>query len=223
VTDNTTTLGNAKAYNDYTDSITEPQRTANKGKHAKTVANGKTVRSSSKLTPQGFVLAKADGQSTQGRHLVFMEDIADKVLDRLSNGESLRSICQDADMPDGSTVRKWISRNPDFARQYAIAREEQADSLFDETIHIADAVPKGAANEDIQRARLQIDTRKWVAGKLRPKKYGDLLKHELTGANGGAIAMQAVSIGSLDYDQREALAGMLEQIALPSPDQDDEL
>ena len=84
-------------------------------------------------------------------------------------------------------------------------------------------MPKGAANEDIQRARLQIDTRKWVAGKLRPKKYGDLLKHELTGANGGAIAMQAVSIGSLDYDQREALAGMLEQIALPSPDQDDEL
>ena len=154
---------------------------------------------------------------------MFMEAIADKVLDRLSNGESLRSICQDADMPDGSTVRKWISRNPDFARQYAIAREEQADSLFDETIHIADSVPEGAANEDIQRARLQIDTRKWVAGKLRPKKYGDLLKHELTGANGGAIAMQAVSIGSLDYDQREALAGMLEQIALPSTDLDGEL
>jgi hypothetical protein len=171
----------------------------------------------------GYVMDRAEGLSARGRHIVFREELADIVLDRLASGESLRAICRDPTMPDGSTIRKWIARLPDFAKQYAIAREEQADSIFDETLDIADRVPPEAPNEEIQRARLRIDTRKWVAGKLRPKKYGDLLKHEVTGANGGAIAMQAVNVGQLDYDQREALAGMLEQLAVASPETDDDL
>jgi len=170
---------------------------------------------------QDRILPRAEHQSPRGLPLVFQEEIADIVLDRLANGESLRSICRDPAMPDGSTIRKWIARSPDFAKQYAVAREEQADAIFDETLDIADSVPPEAPNEEIQRARLRIDTRKWLAGKLRPKKYGDMLKHEVTGADGGAIAMQAVNVGSLDYDQREALASMLEQVALPSPDADD--
>ena len=161
---------------------------------------------------KAYVLPRA-GESNQGRQLMFQEDIADMVLERLSNGESLRQICLDPDMPDGSTIRKWLARNADFARQYAYARDSQADSLFDETIFIADALGNGATSDQVQIARLQIDTRKWVAGKLRPKKYGDLVKHEHTGADGGAIALQAVNVGQLDYD--------LEQIALPSPDADD--
>ena len=169
---------------------------------------------------KAYVLPRA-GESNQGRQLVFQEDIADMVLERLSNGESLRQICLDPDMPDGSTIRKWLARNADFARQYAYARDSQADSLFDETIFIADALGNGATSDQVQIARLQIDTRKWVAGKLRPKKYGDLVKHEHTGADGGAIALQAVNVGQLDYDQRETLQVMLEQIALPSPDDDD--
>ena len=168
---------------------------------------------------KAYVLPRA-GESNQGRQLVFQEDLADIVLDRLSNGESLRKICLDADMPDGSTIRKWLARNADFARQYAYARDEQADSLFDETIYIADALGDEATSEQVQVARVRIDTRKWVAGKLRPKKYGDLVKHEHTGADGGAIAMQAVNVAQLDYDQREQLQVMLEQIALPSPEED---
>lgn len=172
---------------------------------------------------KGVEMPRLEGQSPRGLPLMFQEEIADIILDRLAGGESLRSICRDPAMPDGSTVRKWIARNPDFSRQYAIAREEQADSIFDETLDIADSIPAEAPNEEIQRARLRIDTRKWVAGKIRPKKYGDLLKHEVTGADGGAIAMQAVNVGQLDYDQREALAGMLEQLAVTSTNEADDL
>jgi len=177
-------------------------------------------QSTTQADAKAYVMPRA-GESNQGRQLVFMEDVADKVLERISNGESLRAVCLDPDMPDGSTIRKWLARNPDFARQYAYARDEQADSLFDETIFIADSLGVGVTSEQVQLARLQIDTRKWVAGKLRPKKYGDLVKHEHTGADGGAIALQAVNVAQLDYDQREQLQVMLEQIALPSPEDDD--
>lgn len=167
------------------------------------------------------VLPRAEGQSPRGRLLMFAEDIADIFLDRLAGGESMRKICLDADMPDGSTIRKWLARNPDFAKQYAYARDAQADSMFDETLYIADALPDDATSEQVQVARVQIDVRKWAAGKLRPKKYGDMLKHEVSGVDGAAIAMQAVNVTGLDYDQREALAGMLEQIAAPNKDDDD--
>lgn len=183
-------------------------------------ATGKAKTKAKAAEQRDYILPKT-GTSTRGRHCVFKEELADIFLDRLANGQSMRKICADPDMPDDSTIRKWLARNPDFAKQYAYARDAQADTLFDETIFIADALPADASHEQVQVARVQIDVRKWAAGKLRPKKYGDMLKHEVTGANGGAIAMQAINVGQLDYDQRAQLQGMLDQIALPSPEDDD--
>lgn len=117
------------------------------------------------------------------RQLEFTQEIADIICERLADGESLRSICRDPEMPGTTAVCKWLIRIPAFAEQYARARELQADALFDENLDIADdgrndwmlrqgtLVPN---NEAVQRSRLRIDTRKWMAGKLRPKKYGDI-------------------------------------------------
>ena len=181
---------------------------AKASKTVKTVKNGQVI------------LERPRELSSRGRHLVFDEAIADKVLDRLANGESLRAICRDVNFPDGSTIRKWLARNADFARQYAYARDEQADTLFDETLHIADNIPLDATNEIIRRAQVQIDTRKWMAGKIRPKKYGDALKHN--DADGNTVITQTINIAKLDYDDRSALASMLKAIA-PSDAKDDDL
>ncbi len=79
--------------------------------------------------------------------------------------------------------------------QYARAREMQADALFDEALAIADdgsgdwAVDKDGKktldHEHVQRSRLRVDTRKWAAGKLAPKRYGDKMQH--TGEGGGPV------------------------------------
>ena len=57
------------------------------------------------------------------------------------------------------------------------AREEQADKFFKECIEIADA----ATQENCNVARLRVDTRKWAAARLAPKKYGDHVQHEHKG------------------------------------------
>lgn len=102
------------------------------------------------------------------RPLEFNEDVADAICERLADGESLRSICRDDDMPSKSTVFKWLGLIPAFADQYARARETQADSLADDIVDIAD-------NKTLEPndKRVRIDARKWLAGKLRPKAYGD--------------------------------------------------
>lgn len=103
----------------------------------------------------------------------FSQETADYICEQLIEGRSLRSICNDEDVPVASTVCRWLSANEEFRKQYAHARELQADALFDETLYISD----GNANDavDVQRARLRVDTRKWMASKLAPKRYGDKL------------------------------------------------
>ena len=108
----------------------------------------------------------------------FTQEKADIICERLAQGESLRSICSAVDYPNKSTVFRWLAAYPDFRDQYAHARESQADAIADEILNIADEA------DDAAKARVQIDARKWLAGKLRPKVYGDKITQEHTGANG---------------------------------------
>lgn len=121
----------------------------------------------------------------------FSKAKADAICERIADGESLRKICQDDDMPNKATVFRWLIANPSFSDQYARAREAQADALFDDSIDIADDARNDwmarygidddgkplagwqANGEHIQRSRLRIDTRRWMAGKLKPKVYGE--------------------------------------------------
>lgn len=128
-----------------------------------------------------------------GRPTTFSPEVADAICERLANAESLRSICCDPEMPGQTTVFRWLAdpAHDEFRQQYARAREAQADALFDEVLDIADDGTNdwmerknadGEAGlgwqengEAIRRSQLRIDARKWMAGKLRPKKYGDKL------------------------------------------------
>ncbi len=123
-----------------------------------------------------------------GRPTRYTEAIAVKICRRLAEGESLRKICKDTSMPAISTVMGWLfdGKHADFSEQYARARDLQADKLFDEALEIADATSddwitteddkKILDHEHVQRSRLRVDTRKWAAGKLAPKRYGDKLQ-----------------------------------------------
>ena len=105
----------------------------------------------------------------QGRPSSYNDEIADKICVRLSEGESVRSIAQDPNMPAMSTIFKWKVDNKIFSEQYDEARRCQAEKLFDELINIADT------GEDVQRDRLRVDTRKWFLSKVAPKVYGEKL------------------------------------------------
>lgn len=103
----------------------------------------------------------------------FTPKLADTICQRLADGESLAEICRDKDMPHRHTVMEWAlgfvkaAKAAEFPDMYARARKAQADAFADEIVQIADTEP------DPQKARVRIDARKWVAGKQRPKKYGD--------------------------------------------------
>jgi hypothetical protein len=136
-----------------------------------------------------------------GRRSTFDAKVATVICERLAEGQSLRQICKDKDMPGLGAVFSWLARHPDFASQYARAREEQADALADEITDIADADPQTVPiyDKDGKLVEIKIDTafeawrktridaRKWVASKLKPKKYGDKLEVDAKVSVGDAI------------------------------------
>lgn len=134
-----------------------------------------------------------------GRHSDYTPELADRICARLADGQSLRSVCRSDDMPDRVTVFRWIRTHDEFRNQYTRAKEESADALVEEMLDIADdgtndwmeIHSKDGDNigwrvngEAVQRSRIRVDTRKWIASKLKPKKYGDRVTQEHTGPGG---------------------------------------
>ena len=116
------------------------------------------------------------------RPTTYSQETVTEICARLAQGEPLRTICGGDDMPGLSTVYAWLAKEPWFQEQYARAREDQADSLADDIVRIADeAPPPDGETGKIDSAwvawqRNRIDARKWTASKMKPKKYGDKLE-----------------------------------------------
>ncbi len=135
-----------------------------------------------------------------GRPSTYTDEIAAAICERLSAGESLRSILRDEAMPAWGSVWRWLRDKPEFAAQYARAREDQARCIFEEVLEIADTPMPGTIEttkewgvevktaDMIEHRRLQVDARKWALARMMPKVYGDahLLKH--ADADGNRLA-----------------------------------
>jgi len=112
-----------------------------------------------------------------------IETIFSLIIQRIEDGEALRTILKSEDMPSTQTFYRWLESNDLKSKQYACACEVRGDAIFDEIIQIADAsfgdkkvLENGEEvmdSEFVARSRIRIDARKWVASKLNPKKYGD--------------------------------------------------
>jgi len=118
-----------------------------------------------------------------GRPSDFTQETAGIICQRIAEGESLRSICADAEMPCKTSVLKWLGIHPDFAAQYARAREIGLTGYEDDILESSEDVLTYTDKEgnaridqgDVQRRKLRADNLKWIMSKLAPKKYGDKL------------------------------------------------
>lgn len=104
-------------------------------------------------------------------------------------GKGLLQICSAEGMPDRVTVYRWLEKHEPFRNKYARAREALMDFYAEQILVIAfdesgDIVieqdgdkSKAVANHaKVQRDRLKVDSLKWIASRLFPKRYGDKME-----------------------------------------------
>lgn len=120
-----------------------------------------------------------------GRPSTYTEEMGNLICDKLTEGVSLRKLCQSKEFPNASTVYVWLDRNPDFAEKYARAREAATEDMLEGILEIADD-----PTLDPQDKRVRIDTRKWAMGKLNMKKYGDKQDVNIGNKDGEALKIQ---------------------------------
>lgn len=159
-----------------------------------------------KLKEQAVLLAKANAEQfvneavDTARYLASISDkfhniavgrgkltekVALELLNRLSRGETLKSICRDAYMPSYQQVMKWVKTDPDFQTAYLSAQEFRMNMFADEILEIADnsvgdirlgfdkkgnVIPE-VNFEAIQRSKLRIDTRKYLMERYAKETY----------------------------------------------------
>lgn len=110
-------------------------------------------------------------RSNAGRPTDYSEKLAIDICLRIASGRSVNSICTDKDMPSKTSVYEWLNKHDQFTDMYREAVSQRADYHFDEMLGIADDVI--AETAEVAKAKLRIDTRKWVLSRLNPRKYGD--------------------------------------------------
>jgi hypothetical protein len=127
-------------------------------------------------------------KNSGGRPVVYgIENPCWQILcEQISEGKSLSTALKTSEnMPSYQLVMLMLRNSPEFRTMYEKAVESRADRLAEEIIELADQeMPDGLegpmASAWVQQKRMQVDARKWVASKLKPKTYGDRIDVAVT-------------------------------------------
>ncbi len=96
------------------------------------------------------------------------------ILVDIASGEPAYKAAQAHSVTMGTFWRGKDS-TPERMEKYAHAKAAGLERLAEEIMEISDDVDSDS-NEAVQRARLRVDSRKWLLSKMAPRKYGDKLE-----------------------------------------------
>ncbi len=163
-------------------------------------------------------------------------EIKVEICERIAVGDTLNEVAAVDGMPCKRAVLYELTRDPAFAEAYARARELQLIDWEDRILDIAadasgdtyidpDTKEPKIDGDAIQRARLRIDTMKWLMARRLPRKYGDRVVSEHSGVDGAPIQIAATAN---EFDLARRIAFVLAKAervlppALPAPEGEDE-
>jgi hypothetical protein len=130
----------------------------------------------------------------------YTQEIANEICNAIATStKGLKALCElNPHWPRQTTINEWIFKHDDFNDQYARAKLKQTEAnidLLQEYIEIDHYYKKSddrVLNESLLRTK--IDTIKWMASKLHPRKFGDVKEetnnnrvHEETMAHKAAL------------------------------------
>jgi hypothetical protein len=122
----------------------------------------------------------------------YTQELGEEICLKLSTSDKgLQRLCKSyPHWPCHQTIYEWRIKIPSFGDMYRKAKRDQVELLVDQMLDISDDTTNDnivndngklvCNNEHVNRSRLRIDTRKWVAARLEPRIYGDRIQNETT-------------------------------------------
>ena len=115
-------------------------------------------------------------------------ELTQKVLRRIASGETLASLGRKLNFTP-AVWYNWVERDAELEVAYARAREVGHDALADGLLEIADEV--ATRSEDIQKAKLRIETRLKLLACWNPRKYGNKQTVDVGNKDGEALKVES--------------------------------
>lgn len=162
-----------------------------------------------------------------GRPSEYTRQEGDIICQWIADGNSLNTYCQKTGRRP-STIYRWMSGNSaeaaEFRQKYAHAHEDRADTLVDQMLAISDNLPNTVSLEQVKRAELQINTRRWCAERLRPTRWGlqqsvgpsQPITFNIGIARASEPEQRITGAERITVDMGSAVAQPTQQLAVPS-------
>lgn len=122
----------------------------------------------------------------------------DHIFDRLADGEMLYQIAEGFRVGRAALYR-WILASPSREARYKQCREFSASTFAEQAVVIADDQTRDTQEQAVQRDKLRIDTRRWIASRWDRITYGEQRGAEVN-----------ISLGTLHIDALRAAAPLPE-------------
>lgn len=124
------------------------------------------------------------------RPTAYTDELAEQIIDRLWEGETLTAICRDIGVKP-RTVRDWTKHHEDFGIAYDEAMVGGAHALIDSTVEISDGL-----EEDPASRKVRIYAREQYAKRKAPKVFGDKVALEHGGRVDSNLTVSFVEASS---------------------------
>jgi hypothetical protein len=126
------------------------------------------------------------GRPKRKTDLVTLDQVGEgRVEELLESAMPIAEVCRQLGVGK-RVLYEWLEAAPGRAGLLSRARARAAHVLAEEALTIADET-----TGDVQRDRLRVDTRKWLAGKWNQAQFGDSKGAQVT-INLGDLHLQAV-------------------------------
>lgn len=124
-------------------------------------------------------------------------EIEQTILRALAVGTPLAVVCRQVGIVT-DTWHGWKERDPALQIAHDEARSRGADAIAEQCLEIIDEPPERYGTEngdridtgDVAWKRARVETRLKLLACWHPKKYGNRVSTELTGANGGPVEIK---------------------------------
>lgn len=110
----------------------------------------------------------------------YSPELVAKILAEIAEGEPVNRVCRKYHVTPGR-YNFWVLEDVDgLAARHARARQLQCDAIAQQITELSEAPVGSKDYAEINRRKLEIDTKKWLLAKLAPRQYGErqTIEHE---------------------------------------------
>lgn len=139
----------------------------------------------------------------------YSPELAEAICNQIADGKTMYEVCRQRDMPSSLNVYRWLDEQPDFARNFRIAREAHADCLD----HRIKEIIENCTPETVSSDRVKLAALQWRASKLSPKRYGDHQRTPVSGDRPIQVVLRGSEVDEAAEAYQQALQKRIDEVS----------